>query len=405
MTWPASSEEMAQDISGWDFMYPKILLVHNTAMPYRVPFFELLYKNYKVFFVFTQLINQFKLRGMMVSKEIGCIDDSSFTILNKTFFLHSLLQFLSILLKSDYDLIVSSIDYLPPSSFVYNFLCFLIGKLRGKKIIFWNEEWLAPRHFLRYILGPAINIIIHGADVILVPGTKHRKYIISLGALPKKVFIVPNVSNLRAQEIDVNEKNNLIVDMGIKGKKIVLYVGQLKPSKGVQYLIPAFAKIHVEIPNIVLILIGCGKYKAHLKDLSRKYNVEDSVIFTGFVDDNSLRNYYSLCDLCIVPSIIYSGFSDPWVLVVNEAMAFGKPIIATTAVGAAFDMIEGNGCIVPEKDSEALYRSMKILLSNPLLIKTMGIKSKEIIKNYTYCKMFNGFKDAILFSINEDHDI
>ena len=99
--------------------------------------------------------------------------------------------------------------------------------------------------------------------------------------------------------------------------------------------------------------------------------------------------------MVVVPSI-NKGMGDPWVFVLNEAMYYSNPIIATTAVGAAPDMINGNGFIVPEKDSKALCEAMHKILSDDDLEKTMSLKSKEIINNeFQYSNMINSFVKCV----------
>ena len=114
-----------------------------------------------------------------------------------------------------------------------------------------------------------------------------------------------------------------------------------------------------------------------------------------------MEKYYKISNLCVIPSITCE-MGDRWVFVVNEAMSFGKPVIATNAVGAAFDMIENgkNGFIVPEKDSKALYKSIKKILST-YLKKTMGNRSKEIIEEkFRYENMIDGFKMSVDYVMN-----
>ena len=89
---------------------------------------------------------------------------------------------------------------------------------------------------------------------------------------------------------------------------------------------------------------------------------------------------------------------DPWVFIINEAMHFGKPVVATDAVGAAFDMIENgkNGFIVPEKDDNALFIAMKKILFDSELEKSMGKSSSEIIESsFKYKNMVKGFKNGV----------
>ena len=369
----------------------KILFVHNTAMWYRRPFFKRLGEIYNVKFVFTHIEISGSRYGVELSKEIGGLEGVNYKALKNYFGVP--IGSIKELLKCDYDIIVDS--FLSIGAM----FSFTIAKLRRKPIIFWSEawDWEKRKTIRRELFAPLSKFIITHSDAFLVPGTRHKRYFVSLGASPDKVFIMPNVSNISVKESDYGRKEKLKEELDIGTKKVVLYIGRLRKRKGVEYLVQGFAKLIKEKDDIVLIIIGRGECREELELLAKNLNIEDSICFMGYVEDELLPAYYLLCNVCVVPSITY-GMGDPWVFIVNEAMYCGKPVIATDAVGAAYDMIKDdeNGFMVPEKDSESLYIAMKKILSNPELEKKMGEESKRIIEEgFRYGNMVNGFRDAI----------
>ena len=87
-------------------------------------------------------------------------------------------------------------------------------------------------------------------------------------------------------------------------------------------------------------------------------------------------------------------------MAMNEAMSFGKPVIATDMVGSSYELIHDgiNGYVVPQRQVSPLYEAIKRAISNPELEGKMGAESKRIIAGgYTYKHMANGFKQAIEF--------
>ena len=377
----------------------KILFVHNTAMPYRIPFFKELTEKYDVKFIFTHFQRSFKRRGMNAS--IHELENSDYEILKNRFPMENALTILSILLKSDFDIVVGSIDYIPPSALVINFLCFFIGKLKGKKTIFWSEEWGWPMHPLRKMVSPFLNHIISNCDALIVPGKRHKEHVVNQGAGAKKVFILPNSTNLVVKPSDHLKMEELRHNW--QDKKVILYVGQLRKLKGIHYLIKSFAKLKSKVDNVSLLIIGKGEYEDKLINLCKKLDVESDVYFLGFVKNEDLGPYYLLADLFVMPSVIDRGFAEAWALVVNESMAFETPVIATDAVGCAFEMIENdiNGYIVPEKDENALYMAMLKILSDDYLTKKMGKNSRiKIEKEFNYEKMVESFNQAVKFLTN-----
>ena len=372
-----------------DLIYKmKIAFVHNMAMHYRIPFFRRLAELYDVDFLFTH------------AKKVEGLNGVNYEILRNYFgvALGLILRFL----KKDYDVIVNG-DWDGIPGIIEMISGFTIAKLQRKPFIIWSENWDWKRPLKTKLPLPLIRVIISHSNACLVPGTKHKEFIVSLGASSDEVFIMPNVSNLIIKEEDYVNKDKLKEKFAIENKKVVLYVGRLVKNKGVDYLIKAFAELINEREDVVLIIIGRGECRDELELLSKNLNIEDSVYFMGYVEDELLPAYYLLCDICVVPSITY-GMADPCPLVVNEAMYFEKPVIATDAVGAAFDMIKDgeNGFMVPEKDSDALYSAMKKIISDPELEKKMGKESKKIIREgFTYEHMLDGFRKAINHALKE----
>lgn len=379
----------------------KLLFLHNTAKLYRIPFFNRLGEIYDVKFIFTNRGVPKDVNGVYLTANIKGIEGLDYKILENSSggIMHGLLKEKE-LSNGDYDIIIDSFGSIELT------ISFIVSKFRRKPIIFWSETWdwkkrmTLKNRTISFILA----FIASRSNAIIVPGTVHKKYFISLGVPQDNIFIMKNASNICTSENDCINKMVLKEKLNASDKKVVLYVGRLIKRKGVEYLIKAFSKIRVEFNNTILIIVGDGECRGELEYLAKTLQIEDSVYFMGYVEDALLSAYYLLSNICVIPSINH-GMGDPWVFVVNEAMYFGKPIIATDAVGAAFDMIKDgeNGYIIPEKDSDALYRKMKYILSDPILEIKMGEESKRIVENgFTYENMIEGFRKAISYSLKEN---
>jgi len=377
----------------------RILFIHNTVMWYRIPFFKALTDIYSVKFIFNHGKVSNKLYGVDTPEEIEGLQGVEYEVLsNHLGIAWGLVQ----RAWEDYDLLVGgSWDSIP--EIVESAYYLTVAWLRRKPIVLWREDWAWDDPSLKSrLLKPLKKFMIKISSAIVLPGTKHREYFLSLGSNPEKIFLMPNVSNQTIQKEDYNKTAQLKEKMNLKNKKIVLYVGRLIKRKGIQYLLSALSQLENE--DLVLLIVGSGEYETELKNRVQELGLADKVIFTGNIPQENLVFYYLMSDLVVVPSITY-GIGDPWVLVLNEAMYFKKPVIATEAVGAACDMIKDNenGFIVPEKDADALAQSMvKILEDNDLKLE-MGQKSYEIIQNkFRYHNMVNGFKQAVEYSLNKE---
>lgn len=146
----------------------------------------------------------------------------------------------------------------------------------------------------------------------------------------------------------------------------ILFVGRLVERKGVEYLIQAMQKVK----NVNLYIIGDGELRPRLKRLAKDicdYNSTNRINFLGKVDEETLKIYYLESDIFVLPSIIdRKGNTEGQGIVILEAIHAGTPVIATN-VGGIPDMIKDHitGLLVPEKDSNSLYKALQFMIDNP----------------------------------------
>ncbi len=377
----------------------RILFIHNTVMWYRIPFFRALADIYSVKYLFNHPDISQTLYGVETTPEIEGMDGVDYQIMSN----HLGIAW-GLIKKAwgDYDILVGgSWDSIP--EIVESIYYLTVAWLRRKPIILWREDWAWEDTSLKSkLIRPLIKWMIRTSSAIVVPGSKHQEYFLQLGSRPEKIFIMPNVSNQALHEDDSQRSEDLTEDLNLEGKKIILYVGRLIKRKGVQYLLEALSRIQSE--DAILLIAGEGEYRKELEGMVRELELDDKVIFTGNVPQEELNSYYMLSDLVVVPSITY-GIGDPWVLVLNEAMYFKNPVIATDAVGAASDMIHDgeNGFMVPEKDASALAQCMDKILEDDNLTHKMGLESYKIIQErFRYVNMVNGFESAVRYSLKKE---
>jgi len=190
---------------------------------------------------------------------------------------------------------------------------------------------------------------------------------------------------------------------------MILYVGRLIKRKGIDHLIKVFSELRKKRNDIYLIVIGgSGFYgykepfaftKQELIDYSITQGLipDEDIYFLGDISHDNLPFYYQLCDIFVLPASAEIDV-EPWGLVVNEAMSFGKPVIATEAVGSAYTLIQNgkNGFIIPEKDNRALEEKIVYLLDNPEIAIKMGENAKKFINNHCrYHHMVDAFRGMI----------
>jgi glycosyltransferase involved in cell wall biosynthesis len=376
----------------------RILFVHHTAMWFRRPFFRALSNLYNVEFVFTNVESYNKTYDIKLSQVIPSMDGINYTVINKKYGISW-----GAIRRAwgDYDIFLGgSWDTL--NDVVETLLYFIIVKFKNRPFILWREDWdwnvqSTKRRFVKILAG----FLSRRADAILVPGSKHKEFFTKLGVSSEKIFIMPNVSNLTIKDSDYPNMNRIRDEMGLKDEKVILLVGRLIELKGVKFLLKAFSKLIQRMDDVVLVIVGDGECREDLEKLSMDLNLDGNVYFRGNVENELVGAYYLLCNVFVLPSIT-THHADACPLVVNEAMYFAKPVITSDAVGTTFMIKNGvNGFVVPERDSDALFKALYNILSDSELEKRMGEESKKVInEGFTYQNMLDGFNQALNYIKN-----
>lgn len=280
-------------------------------------------------------------------------------------------------------------------------LTFALSKVINLPIVLWTEAIGDVRTKLDCLTRPVLSKISKNVNSIVVPGTRAMEYQIKTGAPPEKVFIAPNIVDndlfYSTSMSCTSRKTRLKSELGWgASRRVVLYVGQLIPRKGVDVLVDAYELLHRDLRDVTLVIVGDGPERRSLEDACSLKGLRN-VRFTGWVDERTKALYYALADVFVIPS-----YGDVWGLVVNEAMASGLPVVSTSAVGAAHDMIRDgwNGFITEPGNPEQIRQALKSVLSNEEDTKMMGERSREVIRRqFEVTNMVNGFAKALSYAL------
>jgi glycosyltransferase involved in cell wall biosynthesis len=176
----------------------------------------------------------------------------------------------------------------------------------------------------------------------------------------------------------------------------ILYVGSLEPRKNIRTLVEAFEKLRDENPDLKtkLILIGGeSPLFAHVRLNVKKY--KDDVIYKGFIDDKTLRNFYANASLVAYPSL-YEGFGFPPL----EAMASGTPVV--TSITSSIPEVVGDAALmVSPFDAGQLSDAMAQILRNSDLRASLIRRGYEQVKNFNWYRVARNVL-AIYYSVHND---
>ncbi|HLB41670.1 MAG TPA: glycosyltransferase [Gammaproteobacteria bacterium] len=156
---------------------------------------------------------------------------------------------------------------------------------------------------------------------------------------------------------------------------IFLFVGRLIERKGIKELIKAFSKIKNN--QIKLIIAGDGPLKSYLENALQSIK---NVYYAGCLEKNAIIEMYFISNVFVLPA-----HWEPWGLVINEAMAAGKPAIVSDQVGCIDDLIipGKTGLITKSQSIDDLIKAMIYFFENPTIYATMSKNVLNHIANWT----------------------
>jgi glycosyltransferase involved in cell wall biosynthesis len=158
----------------------------------------------------------------------------------------------------------------------------------------------------------------------------------AFGLPSDKLVMVPNGVNYDVYSKYVREDlSQFRIRFALPEEKIVLFVGRLVYEKGVHVLVNAIPKILEKI-NAKVVIVGNGYMKEQLLGLVKAMGIAHKVVFTGFVDDETLRKLQTCADVSVVPSLF-----EPFGIVAVEAMAARSPVVVSDTGGLS-EIVEHN---------------------------------------------------------------
>jgi glycosyltransferase involved in cell wall biosynthesis len=256
------------------------------------------------------------------------------------------------------------------------------ARRHGVPFLAWVESTSADLRGRHALVESLKRTFMRRCDGFVVPGKSSQQYVRDYGVPEGKIFTAPNAvdveffqgrsDEVRAQPSEHRRTLSLPT-------RFFLFVGRLVPEKGVFDLLNAYGTLAPELRSeIGLVFAGDGVARRELERRAAAITL-GAVHFAGFTQREQLPSYFGLAEMLVFPT-----HSDTWGLVVNEAMACGLPVIATSAAGCTADLVEDgwNGRVVRAGDVGQLAQAMKEIASQTELRSLMGQRSGERILGY-----------------------
>ena len=244
-----------------------------------------------------------------------------------------------------------------------NILARIAGYLTGVPIVISSVRVMGgEKKYFHYVEMITSFMVDHYVTV----SESVKRYIIDKSKISaEKISVVYNGVNIESQDNSYEQNPKMPFRIGDKDR-ILMTVGRLHKQKGHCYLIQAVSKVRKEFPKVKLLVTGEGEEENNLKKLVKSLDLMNEVIFAGL--SSAIERILPMAELFILPSL-WEGLPNALL----EAMAAGKPVVATKVGGIPEIVVHGEtGMLIPPRDTDALAAAIIDLLQNRLKAKDMG---------------------------------
>lgn len=252
----------------------------------------------------------------------------------------------------------------------------------------------ARRILKRLFLRP----LISSASGFMVLGSRHRQYLLDLGAPAEKIFQFGHASDVdswREAAVTARQRRAAIRSaLDLPPGSVVSTVARLLPEKGIHDLLRAFSEFHRRHPDWRLVIVGEGPYRSHLERLVQIEEIRN-VSFTGALPPEGIQDVLAISDVFCLPS-----YKEAWGMVLAEALASGVPAIVSRRVGAAPDLVGRPGAgLVFREGPEGILKALSTVADDSSALARMREATWRAVAPFSYKLGTRGFIAACRFAL------
>lgn len=233
-----------------------------------------------------------------------------------------------------------------------------------------------PIHLARFYCRNKLHRFFNRGDVVIVP-TSLMELLLDLYFIKTPKRVIPTgINKSDFENISTKDESRLSLSKiypYLKDKKILFFAGRIGKEKNISFLIDVLKDVLPQNPNTVLVIAGDGPAKDELMTYASDKKLGESVLFTGFIPRQRLKEFYSAADIFVFASKVESQG-----MVILESMACGTPVVAIGKMGTREVMGGDIGGYMVDDDIEMFVEKVHLLLNDPNDYK---IKSKEALRH------------------------
>jgi len=270
------------------------------------------------------------------------------------------------------------------------------ARRRGVPLLFRGDSHLLGRGQPGQPSRILLKLLYRQFTAITYVGAANRDYFLSLGVPATRLFFAPH-------SVDAARFNSAVpaaraaaqalrAELGLAGKRVVLFAGKYSEAKQPLELLRAFHTAATDAD--ALVFVGDGTLKADLTAVAHS-RPDRHVRFLPFANQSEMPARYLLADIFALPS---RGHYETWGLAVNEAMHLGVPCLVSHLVGCQRDLVTTGetGWVFPAEDSTALTTTLaQALRSAPEELQQLGTAARARVARYTYEQTTAGLLAAV----------
>jgi len=231
--------------------------------------------------------------------------------------------------------------------------------------------------------------IIDASAKIVIMSETARELLRSVHDVPAhKIDVIPH----GIPDFPFLEPHHAKVEFGFEEKKIILTFGLLSPNKGIEIMLDAMPSIVKSCPNAVYVILGATHpnlvrdqgeaYRDSLIARVRELGIGDCVVFFNqFVDQATLLNFISMCDVYVTPYLNEAQMTSG---TLAYSFGLGKAVVSTPYWHAKELLSDGRGILVPFGDAKALSTEISGLLTNDVRRQAMRKRAYAASRSMTW---------------------
>ena len=277
-------------------------------------------------------------------------------------------------------------------------------RLLGKRVLLFDETWKYQSEIRVYrLMRPYVGFLVRRCVNAIVPAsTKACEMFAQEFQVPIDRLFPAYNTTIDLQTVPRNEERADEIRSRIQtvaqGRKVILYLARIVRYKALDVLIEAIAQTP---DDCCLLVVGSGEFQAECEAIVCRMGLAERVHFLGACLADESLYYYIAADIFVLPSRFLPNepvSNESWGFTVNEAMSLEIPVVSTTAVAAAHDLIEDGvtGMLAQENDVESLAAKINFLLEDATRRQEIGRQGRlRLLERCNYEENFVAYQNAL----------